>query len=557
MAGGDVRSLSESEINSFLDELDHNNDVFIDYDEVEQKLDAVYDELVQGKPQAHHRLHRHNTKQDQDRHAFLRSIIGPDAQRIPRAEFAARVRELQVPSMGQDTEADASQKACMRSLGPWRRLRSYWAVHGPEIAILCLVVSLQVAFGVWQCVKYATASQYQAAFGWGVVLAKTCAGALYPTFFFVILSMSRYFSTSLRKWYYVSRFINWNLGQSFHIKIACVALVLATLHAIGHLTGTFDWGSRQSNEDEVALLLGLDAVPRPYARYVRSLPGWTGIVALGQFYLLALLSMPVVRKWNYEVFQLGHLLMFPIIGLMMAHGTAALLQWPMFGYWLAFPTLLVLVERTTRLAVGLHRIRATLTVLDSETVEVKATIPSERLWKYHAGQYVFLQVPELGTSQWHPFTVSICVGKEMRLHIKTDGNWTQNLRGLAGSSGRAEIKIRINGPFGAPAQRFYDFSHTIVVGASIGITPFSGILADLQARDDAAHGHPQPPNDHKNEKEATTNLGKTDVDPAAPPPLQHQAESSQTTLAIEKSRYAEDYRRADFHWMVRDRNHLL
>ncbi|KAG6354162.1 hypothetical protein INS49_004766 [Diaporthe citri] len=562
MAEGDIRPLTEPEINSFLDDLDHNKDGFIDYTEVEQKLDAVYDELVQGKPQAHHRLHRHhehNTKQDQDRHAFLRSIIGSDVQKIPRSDFAARVREWGVPSMEQDSEADACQKAYMRSLGVWRRLRSYWAVHGPEIAFLCLVVSLQTAFGVWQCVKYATTPQYQAAFGWGVVLAKTCAGALYPTFFFVILSMSRYFSTFMRKWYHVSRFINWDLGQSFHVKMSCVALALATLHAIGHLTGSFNWGSRQSNEDEVAALLGPDAVPRPYVRYVRSLPGWTGIVALGLFYLLALLSMPVVRKWNYEVFQLGHLLMFPIIGLMMAHGTAALLQWPMFGYWLAFPTLLVLVERVTRIAVGFHRIPATLTVLDSETVEVKATIPSERLWKYQAGQYVFLQVPELGNFQWHPFTVSICVGKEMRLHIKTDGNWTGRLRKLATSSesGKAEIEIGINGPFGAPAQRFYDFSHTIVVGAGIGVTPFSGILADLQARDDAAHGHPGHADAHKNEKEALSNAAQADAKPVAPPPPHHQADSSQTTLAAEKPKFADDYRRVDFHWMVRDRNHLL
>lgn len=114
MAEGDVRPLTDSEIDSFLDDLDHNSDGFIDYAEVERKLDAVYDELVQGKPQAHHRLHRHHddghvdTKQDRDRHAFLRSIIGSDLQRIPRADFAARVREWGVPSMGQDSEAGAS-----------------------------------------------------------------------------------------------------------------------------------------------------------------------------------------------------------------------------------------------------------------------------------------------------------------------------------------------------------------------------------------------------------------------------------------------------------------
>ncbi|KAI3392021.1 hypothetical protein diail_6348 [Diaporthe ilicicola] len=602
MANGNVHSLSESEINDFLDELDYNDDGFIDYTEVEQMLDAVYDELVQGKPQSHHILHRHNehnTTLDQDRDAFLRSIIGSDAERIPRSQFAVRLRQLRIPSMEQDSIAGASQRAYLGSMGRWRRLRSYWAVHGPELVFVCLVVSLQIAFGAWQCIRYARKPEYRAAFGPGLVFAKTCAGALYPTFFFVILSMSRYFSTFLRRSYYISRFINWDLGQSFHIKMSCAALVLATLHSAGHLAGSFYWGSRQNSQDSVALVLGPGAVPTPYVWYVRSLPGWTGILALGMFYLMALLSMPVVRRWKYEVFQLGHLLMFPIIGLMVAHGTSALLQRPMLGYFLAFPTLVVLIERATQLAVGLHRIPATLTVLDSETVEVKATIPSERLWKYHAGQYVFLQVPQLGNFQWHPFTVSICKGKEMRLHIKTDGNWTGRLRGLAGPSGRAEIKIGINGPFGAPAQRFYDFSHTVVIGAGIGVTPFSGILADLQARDDAAHEHPEHPKSLESEEDVWENSVHTDNDPAAPPFLHYQtsqttlnyqsdssqtdfhyqsdssqtdfhyqshssqtdfyyqSDSSQTTLPVEEARFADDYRRVDFHWMVRDRNSLL
>ena len=72
-----------------------------------------------------------------------------------------------------------------------------WPVHGPEIAFLALVVSIQLAFAIWQLVKYLTGEQhYTRTFGWGVVLAKTCAGALYPTFF-LLLSMSRYLSTFL------------------------------------------------------------------------------------------------------------------------------------------------------------------------------------------------------------------------------------------------------------------------------------------------------------------------------------------------------------------------
>ncbi|KAK1993885.1 FAD-binding domain-containing protein [Colletotrichum falcatum] len=580
-----VQYLTQDEIDSFLDDLDHNGDGYIDYDEVEAKLDAAHDAFSpQSQAKPHHVIRKKDQSQDFSskqhsrgenrlRHEFLRTIMGipgshpgttsdPAADdrsrshRIPRADFAARVREWRIPSLKQDKDSEDSQKDYVRKLRLSRRLRAYWAVYGPEMAFLALVAGCTLAFGVWQCVKYVTQTQYRAAFGWGVVMAKTSAGMLYMTFFFLLLSMSRYFSTWMRRSYYVSRFVNWDLSQSFHIKTSAAALAFATLHAVGHLTGSFYHGSRPANQDRVAEVLGPGAVPRPYAGYVRTLPGATGIAALSSFYILALLSLPKVRNWNYEVFQLGHLLMYPIIGLMMAHGTAHLLQWPMFGYFLAFPTLLILAERVVRVGTGLHKIRATLKVLDGETVEITATIPSERIWKYQAGQYVFLQVPALSTFQWHPFTVSICRGREFQLHIKTDGNWTRRLRGLGGDSGTAEIDVGVNGPFGAPAQRFYDFSHTIIVGSGIGVTPFSGILADLQARDDEEHGGPTHDREHKKKKEKKT-AGcpeRRDSEATAAPDADDPKKAPNPSEAFA---FPADYRRVDFHWTVRDRNYLL
>ncbi|KAH7303471.1 FAD-binding domain-containing protein [Stachybotrys elegans] len=368
--------------------------------------------------------------------------------------------------------------------------------------------------------------------------------------------MSRYFSTWLRRSYYISRFFNWDLSQEFHIRISCVAILLATLHAIGHLTGSFRSGSDPSNQDGVARVLGSDAAPMRYVDFVRTLPGITGLIALGLFYLLSLLSIPQVRRWNYEVFQLGHLLMFPIIGLMIAHGTAGLFQWPMFGYFLAFPTLLVLVERTVRVCLGFHHIKADLKVLDNETVEITTVIPSERIWKYKAGQYIFLQVPKISFFQWHPFTVSFCRENNMMVHIKTDGDWTGRLRKLGGESGHSEIEVGINGPFGAPAQRFYDFNHSIIIGAGIGVTPFSGILADLQYKDDLDHGGA-----HIHDKE-TSAPRAVDVEKPEGAEPNHDPVSANPSDEAKPSpkaahTFADDYRRVDFHWMVRDRNYLL
>lgn len=541
-----IRFLTDEEIEQFVEDLDHNNDGFINYSEVEQKLDQAHDELV-PKPDAHHIFQRrrpsspdkeaapHDAPDDRARHEFLRRMMGNrETEKIPRKEFAELVRSWGIPSLSQAKKEEEEEKNYLKHLPGWRKIRAYWAVHGPEVACIGLVVAMQLAFGIWQLVKYLTTEKYRAGFGWGVVLAKTCAGALYPTFFFLILSMSRYFSTWLRRSYHISRVFNWDLSQEFHIRISCVAIFLATLHAIGHLTGSFRDGSKAENQGGVAEVLGNDIGRMHYIDYVRTMPGVTGIAALSLMYILSLLSIPQVRRWNYEVFQLGHILMYPIIGLMMAHGTAGLFQWPMFGYFLAFPTLLVLVERAVRVCLGFHHIKATMKVLDGETVEITAAIPSERIWKYKAGQYIFLQVPEISFFQWHPFTVSFCRGNKMMVHIKTDGNWTGRLRKLGGESGESEIEVGINGPFGAPAQRFYDFNHSMIIGAGIGVTPFSGILADLQHNDDWDHGGPD---DEPADTPETVSHGKDRPNEAQPP--------------------AEDYRRVDFHWMVRDRNYLL
>ncbi|KAK4448823.1 FAD-binding domain-containing protein [Podospora aff. communis PSN243] len=563
VAANHAEYLSDEEIERFLDELDHNGDGLIDYSEVEHQLDVTHDELIWRKKRHDYGADRESDASSTEpapetdlRHQFLRSIIGSDATQIPRDEFATRVKEWKIPSLAHEQRASSDYA---RKMSLWRRIRAYWAVHGPEILFLALVVSMQVAFAVWQLVKYAKGGEhgeYVRAFGWGVVLAKTTAGALYPTMFFLVLSMSRYFSTFLRRSYYLSRFINWDLSQSFHIKMSIVAVSLSTLHAIGHLTGTFNNGSQVANDEYVDEVIGEGGQQRYYTTFLRFLPGWTGLLALGLFYILGILSSPPIRRLNYEVFQLGHLLIYPVLGLLFAHGSDGLLQYPMLGYWLALPTLMVVAERIIRLGLGFHRITARLRVLDGETVEITASLPPQRIWGYRAGQYLLLQVPSLSFFQWHPFTVSVCVGTKIQLHIKTDGNWTGRLRTLAGDSGQAEIDVGINGPFGAPAQRFYDFSHAIVVGSGIGVTPFSGILSDLQARDNACNGGPGYVLDGKyvySSDSRRPSLGRimdrrrdrrkpsiNKLSPPGPPP-----------------KFAPDYRRVDFHWIVRERNCLL
>jgi len=80
----------------------------------------------------------------------------------------------------------------------------------------------------------------------------------------------------------------------------------------------------------------------------------------------------------------------------------------------------------------------------------------------------------------------------MQVHIKTDGDWTTKLRKFAKEGKTGRVYIGIDRPFGAPAQRFYDFDQGIILESGIGVTPFSGILSDLQAREERQREGPTP-----------------------------------------------------------------
>ena len=150
--------LTDKEIEEFLDDLDNNNNGEIEYAEVEFKLDEVHDEIA-PKAQPHNLHYKGNN--DEQRHKFLRSLMKSDKERISRQDFKEIVKTWKVPSMHPDKKTEEDHKEYMKKMNIGRRIRSYWSVQGPQVVFLALVVSMQIAFGVWQCVKYVTVIEYR------------------------------------------------------------------------------------------------------------------------------------------------------------------------------------------------------------------------------------------------------------------------------------------------------------------------------------------------------------------------------------------------------------
>lgn len=88
--------------------------------------------------------------------------------------------------------------------------------------------------------------------------------------------------------------------------------------------GTFQYGSRAAQQPALINYVGTS---KSYVDFVSSRPGWSGLVALGSFTLLSITSLPQVRAYSYELFQICHLLMYPIFAMLALHGTAKLRVW--------------------------------------------------------------------------------------------------------------------------------------------------------------------------------------------------------------------------------------
>jgi len=353
-----------------------------------------------------------------------------------------------------------------------QRLVARWRMNKSDWLFTAFVVFLQLFFGCWQCYKYSQNAGVHKALGWGVGVAKGCAGALYPTMFFLILSMSRWTVTLLRNSAYLSGVINFDKFRSFHIRMAICAFVLSLGHTIGHLSGTFAHGSNAKYRVAVVQLLGKKFQDVTYEAFIYSLPGWTGIVAMVMFTLIVLCSTPPARRWSFELFQYSHLLIYPMICLLMFHGAGNLLQYPLLGFVLALPTTLVLFERMSRLLRIFKGQVAEVQPANNDVMQLSfPQTKTSRWWSYKVGQYVLIRMPTISTWEWHPFTISGCRDGKFHLHIKKSGEWTKELSRLKGPQ-----VVNVDGPFGAPAQQFYQYDHCIVIATGIGVTPCSAIL---------------------------------------------------------------------------------
>ena len=226
-----------------------------------------------------------------------------------------------------------------------------------------------------------------------------------------------------------------------------------------------------------------------------------------------------IRQQSFETFWYTHHLFIPFLLGMYTHATNCFVRdsvddfspfagdsfWThCIGYegwrWELFAGGIYLIERIVR-EVRARRKTEIVKVIRHpyDAVEVQFSKPS---MKYKAGQWLFINIPSVSGQQWHPFTITSCpFDPYVSIHMRQVGDWTR-AAGDALGAGPAQAKeydsldpmgiyevalqqgqkmpaIRIDGPYGAPAEDVFDNEIAVLIGTGIGVTPWAAILKNI------------------------------------------------------------------------------
>jgi hypothetical protein len=104
------------------------------------------------------------------------------------------------------------------------------------------------------------------------------------------------------------------------------------------------------------------------------------------------------------------------------------------------------------------------------------------------GQYAFIQLPELGPAEWHPFSC-VCVpgrpdGIGFVVGRGATGSFAARLAALAAITPKPVLRVRVDGCYGGPRLQLHRYTSVLLLAGGVGITPFASIANALVS---AAH----------------------------------------------------------------------
>jgi NADPH oxidase len=332
--------------------------------------------------------------------------------------------------------------------------------------------------------------------GAGLVLSVDCMLILLP----VCRTIMRWIRPKIR-------FLPLDENLWMHRQIAYSLLFFSITHTSAHYVNFYNVEKHQ-----------IRPVTALQIHYVQP-GGITGHVMLLCMLLMYTTAHARIRQQSFETFWYTHHLFIPFFLALYTHTVGCFVRdtansfspfageqyWShCIGYlgwrWELWTGGFYLIERLYREVRARRETKITRVIRHPyDVVEIQFNKPS---FKYKAGQWLFLQVPSISKYQWHPFTITSCpFDPYVSVHVRQVGDFTAQL-GDALGAGAAQAKfydgvdpmgmyevalqngqqmpaLRIDGPYGAPAEDVFENEIAVLIGTGIGVTPWASILKNI------------------------------------------------------------------------------
>lgn len=252
--------------------------------------------------------------------------------------------------------------------------------------------------------------------------------------------------------------ISFERAIKFHRWIARVMFTFITCHMLGWW---ISWWKKGTFVKEALTFNGFFATE--YGDWTIPYVEVAWLISL----FMVLTSLEYFRRKFFELFYYSHHLFVVFLIFANFH------SWEQWKY-LSFSFVLYTLDRVLRFYYS-----QSATAVVSASVEggsracaVTRLEMCQHGFSHQPGQYLFLNIPAISTTQWHPFSVSSCCNQAtFTCHIKNMGDeqFTGQLYRMV--SRNIPIKVNVDGPYGALSLRPDDYDVIILVAGGIGITP--------------------------------------------------------------------------------------
>ncbi|KFR02023.1 Dual oxidase 2 [Nipponia nippon] len=358
--------------------------------------------------------------------------------------------------------------------------------------IVCVVLFSAITTGVFveRAYYYAFASPStgiaQTTFV-GIIISRGSAACISFMYSYILLTMCRNLITILRETF-LNHYIPFDAAVDFHRWVAMAALIFSVLHTAGHVVNVYIFSVMPLSVlsclfSSVFMNDGSQLPQKYYWWFFQTIPGMTGVLLLVILAVMYVFATHHFRRISFQGFWITHHLYVLLYVLVIIHGSYALIQQPRFHIYFIIPALIYSTDKL----LSLSRKKVEISVVKAELLPSGVThlrFQRPRDFDYKSGQWVRIACVALGTTEYHPFTLTSAPHEDtLSLHIRAVGPWTTRLRELYSPESLALIsklpKLYLDGPFGEGHQEWNKFEVSVLVGGGIGVTPFASILKDL------------------------------------------------------------------------------